>query len=273
MSRLGATSSVHNDLIGLRIMTWQIHVKLLVRMMHRWPLAIVHLSPLLYFISHITISPTALINFSFYFQLILSFILMPHQPHALNRCPYTKLLSSLWKPNLICLCSEFDLPSDGSVLELRDWAKNHLTQNAEVCTTTQSSDCSTWAFAELLNKPLHSHLCFGLTLQLEPYLLHLPLGPGMVLSPWTSTHLFLFPAINSLLINHLICQTIFLLHLFINISSLNLSMNLISSLIIFQPLPHSTIPLWNLHTLYPIPVRNVSLLPHIPLPQIFCYWV
>ena len=57
---------------------------------------------------------------------------MPHQPQQPDRRPYNRLLSSLRKPDLIRLCTKFNLPSDGSVLDLRDRAKHHLTQNSEV---------------------------------------------------------------------------------------------------------------------------------------------
>ena len=57
---------------------------------------------------------------------------MPCQPNQATRRPYTKLLSTLRKPDLVWLCAEFDLPIIGSVLNLRDRAKHHLTQNAEV---------------------------------------------------------------------------------------------------------------------------------------------
>ena len=57
---------------------------------------------------------------------------MPRQPRQPVNRPYTKLLSTLWKPELVRLCTEFELPFDGSVSELRDRAKQYLTQNNEV---------------------------------------------------------------------------------------------------------------------------------------------
>jgi hypothetical protein len=57
---------------------------------------------------------------------------MPRQPPQHDRRPFTKLLSTLRKPELVRLCDELELPSDGSVLSLRDRAKRHLTQNANL---------------------------------------------------------------------------------------------------------------------------------------------
>ena len=56
---------------------------------------------------------------------------MPRQPAHLNRRPYTKLPSALRKTELIRLCDEFNLPSDGSVVGLRDRIKEHLNQNRD----------------------------------------------------------------------------------------------------------------------------------------------
>ena len=54
---------------------------------------------------------------------------MPRQP--LNRHPFTKTLSTLCKNELIRLAIEFDLPSDGSVISLRNRLKTHLTLHNE----------------------------------------------------------------------------------------------------------------------------------------------
>ena len=54
------------------------------------------------------------------------------QPPQIARQPYIKLLSTLRKPESIWLCTEFDLPINGSVLNLRDQAKHHLIQNAKI---------------------------------------------------------------------------------------------------------------------------------------------
>ena len=56
---------------------------------------------------------------------------MPRQPPHASRCPYSELLSALRKLELIWLCVEFGLPSSGPVPNLRDWAKHHLSQNAD----------------------------------------------------------------------------------------------------------------------------------------------
>ena len=50
---------------------------------------------------------------------------MPCQ--LLNRHPFTKTLSTLHKDKLIQLSIEFDLPTEGSVIYLRDRLKAHLT--------------------------------------------------------------------------------------------------------------------------------------------------
>ena len=54
---------------------------------------------------------------------------MPRQPAQHNIRPYNKLPSALRKTELIRLCDEFNLPSDGSVANLRDRVKGHLNQN------------------------------------------------------------------------------------------------------------------------------------------------
>ena len=56
---------------------------------------------------------------------------MPRQPNQLNRRPYSKLPSALRKTELIRLCVEFGLPSDGSVVDLRDRTKIYLAQNRD----------------------------------------------------------------------------------------------------------------------------------------------
>ena len=55
---------------------------------------------------------------------------MPRQPALPNR-PYTKPPSALRKTELVRLCTEFGLPSDGSVVSLRDRAKDFLTTNRD----------------------------------------------------------------------------------------------------------------------------------------------
>jgi len=56
---------------------------------------------------------------------------MPRQPTQLNRRPYTKVLSALLKQELIRLCTDFELPSEGSVPNLRDRCKAYLNDNRE----------------------------------------------------------------------------------------------------------------------------------------------
>ena len=51
---------------------------------------------------------------------------MPRQP---NRRSYTKVLSALRKQELVRLCTEFDMPSEGSIPTLRDCLKIHINQN------------------------------------------------------------------------------------------------------------------------------------------------
>jgi hypothetical protein len=46
-----------------------------------------------------------------------------------NETPYTKLLSALRKTELLRLCIEFRLPTDGSVVTLRTRLKDHLNLN------------------------------------------------------------------------------------------------------------------------------------------------
>ena len=53
--------------------------------------------------------------------------------HPLNRCPYMKLVTSLQKQELIRLCTKFNLPTDGSVPDLRNRLK---------FTWTNTSKCS-----------------------------------------------------------------------------------------------------------------------------------
>jgi hypothetical protein len=52
------------------------------------------------------------------------------QPQA-NRTPYTKVLSALLKTELLRLCLEFHLPTDGSVVALRLRLKDYLNLNRD----------------------------------------------------------------------------------------------------------------------------------------------
>jgi hypothetical protein len=53
---------------------------------------------------------------------------MPRQP---NRITYTQVLSSLRKTDLVRLCLEFRLPTEGSVVFLRSRLKNHLNTHRD----------------------------------------------------------------------------------------------------------------------------------------------
>ena len=73
----------------------------------------------------------------FFFDLLLSrhssFSGMPDPPtfQAAALPPYTQLLSTLRKINLLRLCLEFHLPNDGSVLQLRDHLRDYLNLNRD----------------------------------------------------------------------------------------------------------------------------------------------
>jgi hypothetical protein len=47
------------------------------------------------------------------------------------REPYKQVMSSLLKPDLVRLCRDFELPSDGSVAILRNRLKDHMNRNRE----------------------------------------------------------------------------------------------------------------------------------------------
>lgn len=51
---------------------------------------------------------------------------MPQQCHQASLTPYTQVMSSLRKPDLVRLCSEFKLARDGSVVQLRNHLKHYL---------------------------------------------------------------------------------------------------------------------------------------------------
>ena len=54
---------------------------------------------------------------------------MPRQLPQLDTPPYTKVLSALLKTELLRLCVEFRLPTDGSVVHLRQRLKGYINLN------------------------------------------------------------------------------------------------------------------------------------------------
>ena len=75
-----------------------------------------------YFHTHYTHS------FQFIFSYLFEVVLrnMPQQCHQASLTPYTQVMSSLCKPDLVRLCSEFKLARDGSVVQLRNHLKHYL---------------------------------------------------------------------------------------------------------------------------------------------------
>ena len=69
-------------------------------------------------------------NSTLFLYILFQFIAFPsdhtrHSTHA-NMPPYTQVLSALRKNDLICLCDEFRLPTEGSVVNLRNRLKDYL---------------------------------------------------------------------------------------------------------------------------------------------------
>ena len=56
---------------------------------------------------------------------------MPRRAARAHGAPYTKVLSALLKPDLVRLCGEFRLATDGSVVNLRKRLKDHLNLNRD----------------------------------------------------------------------------------------------------------------------------------------------
>ena len=95
-----------------------------------------------------------------YRSFLLRFSIMPRQSPA--RQTYTKTLGSLCKNELLQLAAEFGLPTDSSVLVLRDRVKTHLTSNNETLYRNPRYKALYPKVCQIPSRPRHlPSLCFS----------------------------------------------------------------------------------------------------------------